>query len=63
MDARGQGVYGMKVMGGGSELAKRPAEAIEFVMGLPSVHAFTIGMMDEGEILANLEAMGSPVPA
>ena len=63
MDAKGQGVYGMKVMGGGSELTARPAAAIEFVMGLPAVHAFTIGMMDEGEILANLEAVGAPVPA
>ena len=61
MDAKGQGVYGMKVMGGGSELTERPAEAIEFVMSLPSVHAFVIGMMDEGEILANLDAVGSPV--
>ena len=37
MDARGQGVYGMKVMGGGSELASHPGRAIEFVMDLLAV--------------------------
>ena len=61
MNDRGQGVYGMKVMGGGSDLTKRPDEAIQFVMGLPSIHAFVIGMMDEGEILTNIEAVNSPV--
>lgn len=61
MDARGQGVYGMKVMGGGSELAADPGRAIEFVMDLPAVHAFVIGMMDEGEVESCLEFTNLPV--
>lgn len=63
MNTKGQGVYGMKVMGGGRELTARPTEAVEFVMNLPSVHAFVIGMMDEGEILANINVVSPPIPA
>ena len=51
----------MKVMGGGSELAADPGRAIEFVMGLPAVHAFVIGMMDEGEVESCLEFTNLPV--
>ena len=52
----GKGIYGMKVLGMG-KLAKDPEsqrDAIAFVMGLPCVHAMTIGMTSREEILANV---------
>lgn len=52
----GKGIYGMKVLGQG-KLAETPVgqrEAIEFVMGLPCVHAMTIGMVSETEVEANV---------
>jgi aryl-alcohol dehydrogenase-like predicted oxidoreductase len=53
MSAAGQGVYGMKVMGGGSELTSDPEKAVRFVLDLDVVHALVIGMMDEEQILEN----------
>lgn len=52
----GKGIYGMKVLGMG-KLAKdseSQREAIEFVMGLPCVHAMTIGMTSQAEVDANV---------
>ena len=52
----GKGIYGMKVLGMG-KLAKdteSQREAIEFVMGLPCVHAMTIGMTSKHEVEANI---------
>ena len=52
----GKGIYGMKVLGMG-KLAKDEESqrgAIEFVMGLPCVHAMTIGMTSEHEVEANV---------
>ena len=46
----------MKVLGMG-KLAKdseSQRDAIEFVMGLPCVHAMTIGMTSREEVLANV---------
>ncbi|MCE2416103.1 aldo/keto reductase [Candidatus Poribacteria bacterium] len=52
----GKGIYGMKVLGQGklAENATSQREAIEFVMGLPCVHAMTIGMTSENEVEANV---------
>jgi predicted aldo/keto reductase-like oxidoreductase len=52
MHASGKGVYRMKVTGVG-QLGRDPEKAIRYVMGLPSVDAFTIGMMNEKEVLDN----------
>ena len=55
MAAFGKGIYGMKVFGEG-KLAKQdgPREGIEFVMGLPCVHAMTIGMESRREVEKNV---------
>ena len=52
----GKGIYGMKVLGMGklAQDAESQREAIEFVMGLPCVHAMTIGMTSENEVEANV---------
>lgn len=52
----GKGIYGMKVLGQGklAEDATGQREALEFVMGLPCVHAMTIGMTSESEVEANV---------
>lgn len=52
MHTGGKGVYGMKVMGAG-QLGRDPERAIRYVMGIPSVDAFTIGMTSEREVLDN----------
>jgi aryl-alcohol dehydrogenase-like predicted oxidoreductase len=52
MHASGKGIYGMKVMGAG-QLGRDPEKAIRYVMGLPSVDAFTIGMTSEREVVDN----------
>jgi aryl-alcohol dehydrogenase-like predicted oxidoreductase len=61
MAAAGKGVYGMKVVGGGSELTADPARALRYVMGLPAVHALVVGMMDEQQILENIGLVGEAV--
>ena len=61
MAAAGKGVYGMKIVGGGSELTQDPARALRFVLGLPAVHAMVIGMMDEQQILENIGLVGEAV--
>ena len=55
MAAFGKGVYGMKVTGQ-AKLAREegPREAIKFVMGLPCVHAMTIGMISRREVKENV---------
>ena len=55
MAAFGKGIYGMKVLGQ-SKLAKEdgPRKGIEFVMGLPCVHAMTIGMTSRREVEENV---------
>jgi len=59
--AAGKGVYGMKVLGRGS--LEDPAQAIRYALGLSSVHAVTIGMMNEEEILENIDLVGRLAPA
>ena len=55
MAAFGKGIYGMKVLGQG-KLAKEddPKTGIEFVLGLPCVHAMTIGMTSREEVTENV---------
>ena len=55
MAAFGKGIYGMKVLGQG-KLAKEngPRAAIQFVMGLPPVHAMSIGMTSRGQVIENV---------
>ena len=55
MAAFGKGIYGMKVLGQ-SKLAEEdgPRKGIEFVMGLPCVHAMTIGMISRREVEENV---------
>ena len=55
MAAFGKGIYGMKVLGQ-SKLAEEdgPRQGIEFVMGLPCVHAMTIGMTSRHEVEENV---------
>ena len=55
MAAFGKGIYGMKVVGEGKLAKQDGARAgIEFVMGLPCVHAMTIGMESRREVAENV---------
>jgi aryl-alcohol dehydrogenase-like predicted oxidoreductase len=50
----GKAVYGMKVLGCGS-LTDDPRSAIEYVMGLGTVHAITIGMTTPRQVQQNAQ--------
>ena len=54
MAQSGKGIYGMKVVGGGSELTRDPGRAIRYSMAVPGVHSIVLGMMDEAQIEKNL---------
>ena len=58
MAQSGKGVYGMKVVGGGSELTRDPGRAIRYSMAVPGVHSIVLGMMDEAQIEENLGFVG-----
>ena len=58
MVAVGMGVYGMKVVGGGSELTSDPESAVRYVLGQSDVHAIVMGMMNEDEIIQNCGLVG-----
>lgn len=53
MVAAGKGVYGMKVVGGGSDLTQDPARAIQFVCQQTPVHALVMGMVTEAQVVEN----------
>ncbi len=53
MHERGKGLYGMKVVGGGSTLTQNPAKAVRYVLDHECVHAMVMGMMNEAEIMEN----------
>lgn len=53
MVASGKGVYGMKVVGGGSELTGDPAKAIRYVCQQTPVHALVMGMVNQAQVLEN----------
>jgi aryl-alcohol dehydrogenase-like predicted oxidoreductase len=59
--AAGKGVYGMKVLGCG-RLASRARECIEYVLGLGTVHAMTIGMTSSGQIDENVRLIEELAP-
>ena len=63
MAAAGKGVYGMKVVGGGTDLTKDPRQAIRFVLEQESVHAMVIGMLSEAEVEENIGLIGELVTA
>lgn len=48
----GKGIYSMKALGGGN-LSANWREALDFVMGLPYVHAIAMGMQSVEEVIAN----------
>ncbi len=58
MVAAGMGVYGMKVVGGGSELTGNPETAVRYVLGQSGVHSIVMGMMNEDEIIQNCGLVG-----
>ena len=51
--ATGAGVYGMKVLACGS-LGSAAGDAIDFVLGIPAVHAITVGMSSRREVDENI---------
>ena len=61
MAQAGKGVYGMKVVGGGSELTADPGRAIRYSMGVPGVHSIVMGMIDEAQIEENLGFVGEMI--
>ncbi|MEE8450520.1 MAG: aldo/keto reductase [Thermoguttaceae bacterium] len=51
MHAKGRGIIGMKIYGeSGYDSAEKRAEALNYVLGLGTVDAFTIGFKDIGQI-------------
>lgn len=61
MYASGKAVYGMKVLGCG-RLAQEPRAAIEYVLGLGTVHAITIGTSTREELIENLQLVEELAP-
>lgn len=61
MHRRGQGVYGMKVMGCG-QLGHDPARAIQYALDLDCLDAIVIGVEDEGQIDQNLTLLRQREP-
>jgi aryl-alcohol dehydrogenase-like predicted oxidoreductase len=60
MAAAGKGVCGMKILGAG-ELVADPERGLRYALGLPPVHAWVLGMMDEGQIETAADALvGTP---
>ena len=49
----GKGVYGMKVVGGGSDLTRDPSRAIRFVAEQTVVHAMVMGMSSREQVDEN----------
>lgn len=50
----GRAVYGMKVLGNG-RLSSDVGAAIQYTLGLGTVHAITIGMTDQNQLIENLQ--------
>jgi len=53
----GKGVYAMKVLGGGS-LIKQIDQSINWVRAVEDIHAISIGVVSENELLHNLKIFG-----
>ncbi|ABO49312.1 aldo/keto reductase [Desulforamulus reducens MI-1] len=47
--AAGKGIYGMKALGGGNLLSSA-REALDFVLSIPELHAFAVGMQNVDEV-------------
>ena len=59
--AAGKAVYGMKVLGCGA-LKDNPRAAIEYVLWLGTVHAFTIGMTSVAQLDEDVRLVGELAP-
>jgi predicted aldo/keto reductase-like oxidoreductase len=55
----GKGVYAMKVLGGGS-LISQIDESISWARAIEDIHAISIGVVSENELLHNLKIFGVP---
>jgi aryl-alcohol dehydrogenase-like predicted oxidoreductase len=62
LHAAGKAVYGMKVLGAG-RLADDPRAAIEYVLGLGTVHALTIGISQLAHLEQNVRTIEELSPA
>jgi predicted aldo/keto reductase-like oxidoreductase len=60
MYAAGKAIIGMKVLGVG-RLGNDPRGAMDYVFGLGTVHAITIGMQSREELFENIQAVGELV--
>ena len=58
MAQAGMGIYGMKVVGAGSDLVEDPGKAIRYSLEVPGVHSIVLGMMDVAQIEENLGYVG-----
>ena len=63
MAQAGMGIYGMKVVGAGSDLVEDPGKAIRYSLEVPGVHSIVLGMMDEAQIEENLGYVGEMATA
>ena len=55
MHAKNRGVIGMKIYGEGDfKTREQRLESLKYVLGLGTVHAFTIGFKDIGQIKETL---------
>jgi len=57
-DQNGKGVYAMKVLGGGS-LIQNAEDNINWARAIKGIHAISIGVVSEDEILHNLKTFGA----
>jgi len=57
----GKGVYAMKVLGCG-RLAGRARDSIQYVLGLGTVHAVTIGTTSDSQLLQNVRIVDELAP-
>ncbi len=52
----GSGIYAMKVLGGGHHIPE-VEKAINYIMSVPFVHSFALGMQSKDEVDCNIEIM------
>jgi hypothetical protein len=56
LNQAGIGVVGMKVLGVG-RFGEDVVAAVDYVLGLGSVHAITIGIIDQTQLVENIHAV------
>jgi len=57
----GKAVYGMKIVGNG-QLSSDASLAIQYVLKLGTVHAITIGMTSQDQMIENIQFVSEPSP-